>query len=191
MRLRPLAVVGVVTCLAGGLLLVDARIAATVDLGTVALTVAGGLAALQGARFAYLGHRESVASVDLGNPDAVDAGTVLGDEYDALFAGEPTAARVDSFRDRFRRVAVDRLAAAHDWEESRAAAALDDGSWTDDPVAATFAAGEDDYPLVARARCRLRRETPARDGFRRAIRELAAVEVRPDRSRVDGRGEDS
>jgi len=180
-RLTPIAGLGVLVILFGGLVATDPALAGALDLGTVALTIVGGVATVQGLRFVALGLRDRPEAVDLGDPEVAKSGAALGGEYDATFddgdgrRSGGTAAEVDSLRERFRRVAVDRLAVARDWDADRAEAALDDGAWTDDPVAAAFLSGER-IPVRDRLRSYLRRKPPYRFALERTVAAIADLE---------------
>lgn len=106
-----------------------------------------------------------------------------GDDVDgalARLAGPPSQARDEVYADlrgRTREVALDTLA-AEGYTDPEAHAALADGSWTDDELAAALFADAAAVPEAAGLRDRVLGEPVARRRVRRAIDEIAGLERR-------------
>ncbi|GGN94050.1 DUF7269 family protein [Haloarcula pellucida] len=87
----------------------------------------------------------------------------------------------DAVRERLRQAAVRTVAAERGWPEAKAATAVAEGSWTEDPVAARFLAHDEGSDVVGTALTALARgETPIRY---RARRTMAAIVERHDGTR--------
>jgi len=82
------------------------------------------------------------------------------------FVGNSTR---ETVRERLRSAAVRAVAVDRGWSDRRAAAAVEDGSWTDDPVAAGFAATDSGPTLGVVLRAVGSGETPLRYRVRRTV----------------------
>lgn len=86
---------------------------------------------------------------------------------------------VADIRERLEESAVRALTASAGFDEERAREALEDGSWTDDPVAAAFLSPRRGQPLGERLRGAL---DPGQGFHRRVDRTVAAIELLEDDS---------
>jgi hypothetical protein len=143
------------------------------------LTPLGVLALVQAARTVRDGVAVSRRRTDLPDAYRTDAATVCGVTLDR--AVERSGRRRGGRRHRsrltrsLRHTVVETLADETGETRARLRARLDDGRWTDDPVAAALFTGEHDPTLVDRTRAMLGLETTFQRRVRRAV---AALEQR-------------
>lgn len=179
MRWRSIA--GIAAVVLGLLALVDRSLAAAIALDETLLILVGVLAAVQGLRYANRRRHAEQVAVDVGEPEtryrAPHPGEALDDEF-ARAAGwsrfeKPRRRKV---RVRLRRTAAETLALRESLERDVAAARVEAGDWTDDPIAAAFLAADPTVPVRARLRSYLRRESPFEYGLRRTVTAIAALQ---------------
>ncbi|SNR40140.1 DUF7269 family protein [Halorubrum vacuolatum] len=158
MRLR--VAVGVATVLAGFILLFDHGLAGTIAFSTVAVTLVGAFAVVQGLRYANARRRAERRSLDPGEPERRVQAVVPGTEFDSdLTRAIGTSPRRyglrKRLRERVRAVAITATARERNCSTARAADLVATGEWTDDPVAAAFLSPERTAPIGHRIRTRL------------------------------------
>ncbi|GAB6879098.1 hypothetical protein JCM17823_13720 [Halorubrum gandharaense] len=161
---------GALAVLAGFILLLDAGLAAAVDLSAVTVTLVGALAAVQGIRYAAARRGIEPNTLTVGTPERRITSPVPGDDADTQLARSTAGGRSHyelrgRLRGRVRAVAVAEVAGARNCSPSRAADLVDRGAWTDDPVAAAFLADDLSYPARVRFRARLFGESLFERGF--------------------------
>ncbi len=169
------AVLGVVAVLLGLAALVEHGLAGRLPLDGPVVTGVGALAILAGLRYAHAARSTPLETATVDAPEPRHRSAVLGEDVEATLRtrGRIGTARRVELRRRLRDVAVDALV-AHDGRDRRAAVrAVDDGTWTADPVAAGYLAEPEALPRRWRARRLLRPRSTAR---RCVARSLDAVE---------------
>ncbi|EMA61879.1 DUF7269 family protein [Halorubrum kocurii] len=185
--MRPLALVGVAAVAVGFVAVANRSIAAAIDPSTVVVTLIGALAVAQGARYANERRGRDRRTADPGEPERRAPATVPGAELDERI-DRMTAASLGGYasrrelRERVRGVAVAAVARERNCSTGAADRAVELGTWTDDPTAAAFFAGDASYPVGVRVRAALRGRSRYGYGLRAAI---DAVE------RLDPDGSDS
>lgn len=184
---------GTAAALAGVLFVVQPALVAGLDVGRALLLALSVVAVLYGLRelgSRYRSERRLAASP---HPEVVPGRPTPGDDFDDLLAAaRRPRRRGSSARRRVRRrleaAAVAAVRRRHGWDRETARRRLEDGTWTDDPVAATYFADReadvrlDDAPLTDRVRMRL--FPGSRSGYQArrvaaVVAELAGVEGEP------------
>lgn len=191
---------GTLAVLAGFVVLLDAGLAAAVDLSAVAVTLVGALAAVQGIRYAAARRGLEPNTLDGGTPERRIASPVPGDDVDKQLARSTAGSRSHyelrgRLRGRVRAAAIAEVAGTRNCSPSRAADLVDGGAWTDDPVAAAFLADELSYPARVRFRARVFGKSLFERGFvaaTAAVDRLADDEApQQERTSDEGRSADA
>ncbi|MFC7097715.1 DUF7269 family protein [Halobaculum marinum] len=179
--MRLSAVVGVAAVLFGLVVVLQRGLAGLFDLTYVFVTGAGALALVQGIRYANEARGADRRAVETGDPEDRYEVPTPGDETDALVStrgfSRASIKRRREFRTRLRRVAVETLRARGDYAGDAVEAAVDEGTWTDDPVAAWFVGADVSLPPAARLRRLLGSDVEFRFGVARTVDALAAARV--------------
>ncbi len=140
-----LAGVGVAVAVAGLAMIVDPSLAGVVPSGEHVVVVIGVLAGVQGARVLWHRYR---SDLDVGtvenDPETAPAGPAPGTDFDELAvaagnvdSGRTLRSRRKRLRRRLRRAIVAALR-RRDHDREAAEAAVEAGTWTDDPAAAAL-----------------------------------------------------
>ena len=179
--MRPLAVVGVLAVAVGLLAALDRGIAAAISPTSAVVTLIGVLGVVQGVRYANARRDRRRLLTDPGEPERRAPAAVPGSDLDERIARVANPApggyrdRRD-LRDRVREVAVDAVARDRNCSPEAAATAVDDGTWSDDPVAAAFFDTRTAYPLRVRLSAGVRGHSNYWYGLRAAIDEIERIE---------------
>ncbi|QUO47536.1 MULTISPECIES: DUF7269 family protein [Halorubrum] len=179
--MRPLAVVGVLAVVVGLLAALDRGIAAAISPTSAVVTLIGVLGVVQGVRYANARRDRRRLLTDPGEPERRAPAAVPGSDLDERIARVASPApggyrdRRD-LRDRVREVAVDAVARDRNCSPEAAATAVDDGTWSDDPVATAFFDTGTAYPLRVRLSAGVRGRSNYWYGLRAAIDEIERVE---------------
>ena len=175
--MRPLAALRIAAVAVGFLFAVDRRLASTLDLSWVVVTLIGVLGVLQGVRYASARRDRERRSTDLGEPERRERAAVPGADFDGAVARAASARRRrrrtarDDVRSRVRSAAIRAVARERTCSRERAAELLEEGTWTDDRTAAAFLSRSVGYPI----RDRVRGGFPGRSTFRIGV--TAAVDA--------------
>ena len=171
--MRRLAILGIAAVAVGLVALFDRGVVLGVDLRVV--DVVGVLAVVAGIRYALAARATDRRRADIEPPEPRHRSAVLGDEVETALraTGRDGVARRAELRRRLRGVAVDVLVAHGGYDRAAAEAAVDNGTWTDDPVAAGYLAEPASLPPRMRVRNLLRRRSTV---WRCVERALTAVE---------------
>lgn len=159
--MRRLAFVGLAAVCLGFLTLVDRGVAGFFDFGTLLVSAVGALAVVVGGRYALRrrGTTRSTAAVD--PPEPRYRSSVPGAAIDRALAGSGLrrpAGGVE-LRGRLRAAAVATLVARGGVDHDSARRAVEEGTWTDDGVAATYLAVPSRVPTRLAVVGLLRRES--------------------------------
>ncbi|RDI71330.1 DUF7269 family protein [Halopelagius longus] len=142
---------------------------------TVFVTFVGLIAGVQGLRYALRRRNVTVFATETGDTERRYRVPVPGEDADRELsvAGGWRGGRGSSgVRERIRESAVETLVLRDNCTEAEAEARIDEGSWTDDPVAARYLGADAAVPLRTRIRLAVRGDVAAV----RATRAVAAVE---------------
>jgi len=136
-------VVGVAAVIAGGLFLLEETLAGALALDETLLVLVGLLAVVQGIRYVSRRRDTGRAVVEFGEPEVRHRVPVPGESIDAQFDRAPSPGRLDlsarrRIRERVTETAVETLVFRRSTSPEAARRLLEDGAWTDDPVAAAF-----------------------------------------------------
>lgn len=175
--MRPLAVLGAGTVVAGFVVLFERGLAGFFDFSYTFVTLVGALAVLQGLRYALDRRKAERESVDLGEPERRYTVDVPGDDLDERIrrsSGRTRGANRarERIRTRLRDVATAELVAKGDYTPTEADEAVQDGTWTDDAAAAAFLSEPATMPLREVVRARLAGKSSFRFGLARTLAEL-------------------
>ena len=179
--MRPLAVVGVAAVAVGLLAALNRGIASAISPTSAVVTLIGVLGVVQGVRYANARRDRRRLLTDPGEPERRAPAAVPGSDLDERIARvaspEPGGYRNRrDLRDRVREVAVEAVARDRNCPREAAAAAVDDGTWTDDPAAAAFFDTRSAYPLRLRLSAGIRGRSNYWYGLRAAIDEIERIE---------------
>ncbi|ELZ83528.1 hypothetical protein C454_04422 [Haloferax gibbonsii ATCC 33959] len=172
---RLFLLVGVVATAAG--FAVVAGVSLGLELTDIFLGLVAALAALQGLRYVQRRRETPMNTTVTGDPEARVAVPIPGSDFDddlvsAMGRHTHWAAR-KRVVDRLEARATQALVARDGRAPEEAAALLDTGGWTDDPVAARFLGASVSIPLRQRVRLFLSGQSSLTD---RAGRTVAAIE---------------
>ena len=153
------------------------ELTAPIGLGEWVVSAIGVIALLQGLRTVQARRRTDVTQTELPTPERPQEFPTPGEEIDAAIASGPVRFGRDGrrFRERLERAAVDALVLEEGLTEAEAREALENGTWTDDPLAAAhFAKAVPDWaPWYVRVRATVRRDHRRR--ARRAVAEIGRI----------------
>ncbi|QAU12857.1 hypothetical protein EKH57_09045 [Halorubrum sp. BOL3-1] len=179
--MRPLIVAGVAAVAVGLLAALDRGVAAAISPASTVVTLIGVLGVVQGVRYANARRDRRRLPTDPGEPERRAPAAVPGADLDEQIARAATPApggyrdRRD-LRDRVRGVAIDAVARDRNCSREAAETAVDDGTWTDDDVAAAFLDTRTAYPLRVRLSATVRGRSRYWYGLRAAIDEIDRIE---------------
>ncbi|MFC6795539.1 hypothetical protein ACFQFH_15905 [Halobaculum halobium] len=149
------------------------------DLTYVFVTGAGVLALVQGLRYANDARTAEHRAVETGDPEDRYEVPAPGDDDDELITrrgySRASIKRRREFHRHLRQVAEETLRARGDFADSEVATAIDDGGWTDDPVAAWFLGADVPQPPGARLRRLLGTDAEFRYGVVHTVDALVAA----------------
>ncbi|SEV87516.1 DUF7269 family protein [Natrinema salifodinae] len=167
----------------GGLVLIGLAVAAVPSLAaalgvrTSFVYAVGVIALVQGLRAVLARRRTAVTQTDPPTPERPRECPIPGDQFDeGIESGRVNYGQVGRrLHERLERAAVDALVHGEGLTEDEARAALENGTWTDDPwAAAQFANGVPDWaPWHVRLRAVARRNRTRR--MTRAAAEIARI----------------
>ncbi|MEZ3142452.1 hypothetical protein [Halobaculum sp. MBLA0143] len=167
---------------AGFVVLFQRGIAGAFDVSYLFVTGVGVSAALLGLNYFNVGRQTRRRETVVDDVELRHETTVPGTETDELLADATGMSRGSvayrrELRDRLRQVTVETLRRTESVGEATAEAAVADGDWTPDPVAAWFLADEtDDAPFSVRVRGVVGSESGFAFAARRTTAAIAAVE---------------
>ena len=177
--MRRSAVLGVVAVVFGLVVVVQRGLAGLFDLTYVFVTGAGVLALVQGLRYANEARTDDRRAVETGDPEDRYRVPAPGDDDAAVVSAQgrsrTSVRKRREFHRRLRGVTVETLQARGDYGDDGAEAAVDDGTWTDDPVAAWFLGSGVAMPRSVRLRGLLGADTEFRFAVARTVDALAEV----------------
>lgn len=173
--MRRLALLGIVVVAVGFVTLLDRGLAGFFQLDYLFVSAVSALAIVGGARYVYGARSNPRRTVDVESPEPRYRSAVLGEDVEpALRAtGQEGTTRRAELRRRLQALAVDALVTHAGYDREAAAAAIEDGTWTDDDVAAGYLATPVSLPRRMRVRNVLQRRATARTCV---IRSLDAIE---------------
>lgn len=179
--MRFLVVAGVVAVAVGLLAALDRGVAAAISPTATVVTLIGVLGVIQGIRYANARRDRRRLSTEPGEPERRAPAAVPGADLDERIARVASPAPGGyrdrrELRERIRGVAVEAVARDRDCSREAAEAAVDDGTWTDDPVAAAFFDAKTRYPLRVRLSATLRGRSRYWYGLRAATDEIDRTE---------------
>lgn len=180
--MRATAVVGAVAVVFGFVVVIQRGIAGLFDLTYVFVTGAGILALVQGIRYANDARSVGARASETGDPEDRYEVPVPGDDDDELVSSSgfsrSSIKRRREFHRHLHRVAAETLRSRGDYTADEVEAAVDGGTWTDDPVAAWFLGTDVPPPPAARVRSLIGSDVEFRFGVRRSVDALAAARDR-------------
>ncbi|MXR43331.1 hypothetical protein GRX01_18590, partial [Halobaculum sp. WSA2] len=183
--MRAAAAVGVAAVAFGFVVVAQRGLAGLFDLTYVFVTGAGVLALVQGLRYANDARTADHRAIETGDPEDRYEVPVPGHADDELITrrgySRASIKRRREFHRHLRRVAEETLRARGDYGDGEVSAAVADGGWTDDPVAAWFLGSDVPPPPGARLRRLLGADAEFRYGVVHAVDALSAA-----RADVDG-----
>ncbi|WP_336136070.1 DUF7269 family protein [Natronomonas amylolytica] len=175
MRRRALA--GLIAAVLGLGMLWLRELANALPLGSLAVSGIGGLTVLVGLE--YLRRRRGTPrkAADVDPPEPGYRSTVPGEDVDADLAttGTEGAERRSRIRHRLREVTAEVLVTTGGYRPEDAQQAVDDGTWTDDEVAAGYLAEPMRIPPRLQVRQLFRRRSTTRVFVRHALDALREV----------------
>ncbi len=177
--MRPAIVAGVVAVALGFVAVLDRGIAGLFDLGYLFVTFLGIVAGAIGVY--YLSQRRNTPreSTAFGDPEHRYRAAVPGDDLEDRFAAIPIESRFlnshRGIRDRIREAAIGALVTHEGYDYASARAAVEAGTWTDDPAAASFLSTDGRYPPRLRLEAFVSRVDVSVLGARRSVEAILAV----------------
>ncbi|QRV14919.1 hypothetical protein JMJ58_18720 [Haloterrigena salifodinae] len=171
------AIVGAGLVLLGLAFVAVPELTGPLSLGESIVTVIGVIALLQGLRTAQARRHADIGQTELPTPERPQELSTPGEEIDAAIeSGVVTFGRQGrKLNERLERAVVDALVLGEGLTEDEARQSLENGTWTDDPLAAAqFMNTVPDWaPWRVRVRTVVRRDRPRR--ARRAAAEIARI----------------
>lgn len=175
--------VGLALVLGGFLVLFQRGLAGLFDVSFTFVTGVGVLALILGLNYFNVGRQTERRAADLPDVELRYEATQPGTETDELLADAAGLSRAGvaarrEFRDRLHEATTETLLRRGDYpSEAAATAAVDDGEWTTDAVAAWFLADTtDDAPLSVRLRGVVSSESGFVFAARRTVAAVAAAQ---------------
>lgn len=160
----------------------DPSLAGLVVINEFYVPLLGGLALVLGYRSLQRRRRTEIEGTETGDPEIVTPVEAPGMEFDRQVARvtgyrRTTVQTRERVHDRLHETALAVVQRRLDCSREVALDHLEDGTWTDDPFAATFLGGEDveDPPLFDRLRHALRSESKFQHEARRTADAIAAL----------------
>jgi hypothetical protein len=177
---RITAVVGVVATVFGLAVVVNRGLAGLFDLNYAIVTLVGALALVQGARYALSRRKTAFHATATDDPELRYHVPTPGDDIDLDFGGSRSlwrSQRREDTRNRLRETALDTLTGYGGMPREEAETRLDEGTWTDDPIAAATLQESPPRPtIVSRLRAVFRAESSFARGVRHVIDELTEIQ---------------
>ncbi len=177
--MRPVLVAGITAVTLGFISVLDRGIAGLFDLGYLFVTFVGIVAGTMGV---YLLHRRRKTPRELttfDDPESRYRSAVPGEGLDERIAKIAIESRIRTvqpkIRDRIRDAAIQALIVHAGYDLAAAQAAVDEGTWTNDPMAAVFLSRNSSYPPGMRLKAFFGRVDPSTIGARRSIEAIADV----------------
>jgi hypothetical protein len=169
--------VGLVAALVGMGMLWSRDLAAALELGSLVVTAVGGLSAVVGLEYLRRRRKTARRSADVDPPEPGYRSTVPGEAADADLSasGAAGAERRSEIRHRLREVVTEVLVADAGYDPEAARAAVDEGTWTDDRVAAGYLAEPMVVPPRLQVRNLFRRRSATRVFVRHTLDALREV----------------
>ncbi|WP_222918859.1 hypothetical protein [Natrinema sp. SYSU A 869] len=171
------AIVGAGLVLIGLVFVVVPELTGPLSLGEWIVSVIGVIAFLQGLRTVQARRHTDVTQTELPTPERPRELPTPGQEIDATIESGRVRYGQDGrqLRERLEQAAIDTLVLEEGLTEDEARTALENGTWTDDPLAAAqFTNVVPDWaPWHVRLRATMRRDRPRR--ARRAAAEIARI----------------
>lgn len=179
--MRPLAVAGVVAVAVGVAAALNPDVAAAISPTSTVVTLIGVLGVVQGVRYANARRERERLAADPGEPERRAPAAVPGSPLDERIArvADPSPGGYrdrSDLRDRVRAIAVGAVARDRNCSREAAAAAVDDGTWTDDRAAAAFFGSPTAYPLRVRLTAGIRGRSRYWYGLRAVVDEIDRIE---------------
>lgn len=173
--MRRLALLGIAAALLGVVTLLDRGLTGFLQLGSLFVDAVGVLAIVFGLRYALARRSTARWTTDVESPEPRYQSAVPGGEVETALGtgGRAGIDRRAELRRRLQAVAEDVLVAHAGHDRETAVRAVEDGTWTDDPVAAGYLADPVDLPRRLRVRNLLRRRSTIRICVERS---LSAIE---------------
>ena len=177
--IRPALAAGIAGVVLGFVAILDRGIAGAFDIDYLFVTFLGVLAGVVGVY--YLSRRRGAARklTAFDDPERRYRVAVPGDDIDrrlrTLSLGPGFGDSQRRVRNRLREAAVKALVVHAGYDRSAAHDAIEDGTWTDDPIAASFLTEGGEYPPEIRLKAFLGRVDLADVGAQRTIEAIAAV----------------
>lgn len=175
--MRRLALVGIAAVALGVVTLVERGLTGFLQLDYLFVSAVGVLAVVFGFRYALAGRWATRRTADVESPEPRYRSTVLGEEVETALgtAGQAGIRRRAELRRRLRGVAEDVLVTHTGYDREAAETAVEEGTWTDDPVAAGYLAEPVDLPRRMRVRNLLRRRSTVRACVERSLDAIEEV----------------
>lgn len=175
--MRRRAIVGLLAAILGIAMLWRRGLADALQLSSLAVTAVGALSIAVGLDYLRRRRGEDRRSATVDPPEPGYRSTVPGEDIDADLAasGPGGAERRSDIRHRLRAVTADVLVASAGYRPEAARTAIDEGTWTDDDIAAGYLAEPMRIPPRLQVRNLFRRRSTTRVFVRHtldAIREV-------------------
>jgi hypothetical protein len=167
------AAIGIVFAAIGFVFLFAPEYASLVNAPDAFVTLVGVIALLQGYRVVRLRRRKQVTEFETPDPETRPTLPTPGDDLGQNFGtrGRNWSARRERISDRLETAAVEGITYAEDCSEAEAREALENGTWTDDPIAAAFFT--DDIPRSVPVLTRVKHTLSLRSRYDRQARHAA------------------
>lgn len=177
--MRPTLVAGIAAVSLGFVAILDRGVAGLFDLGYLFVTFVGIIAGAIGVYFLTRRRDTPRELTTFDDPERRYRTAVPGDDLDERIESIAVESRFRTSRrrtrDRIRDAAIQSLVVHAGYDPAAAREAVDDGTWTDDPVAASFLARGGQYPPGMRVRAFFSQVDLSTVGARRSIEAIAAV----------------
>ncbi|WP_254839306.1 DUF7269 family protein [Natronomonas marina] len=175
--MRRLALLGIAAVAVGALTLVERGLAGFFQLDYLFVSAVGVLAVVFGLRYALAGRWATRWTAEIESPEPRYRSTVLGEEVETALGsgGQLGIGRRAELRRRLRDVAADVLVTYAGYDREGAETAVEEGTWTDDPVAAGYLAEPIDLPRRLQVRNLLRRRSMVRTCVERSLTAIEEV----------------
>ncbi len=177
--MRPVLIAGIAGVILGFIAILDRGIAGMFDLGYLFVTFLGIIAGVIGVYHLNRRHETPRRLSEFDDPERRYQASTPGDDLDRRLETISIERRVrgpqQHIRDRIRNAAIRSLIIHAGYDPTTAERAVDDGTWTDDPVAASFLAKDQPYPPQLRVKAFFGRVDISAVGADRTIEAITAV----------------
>ncbi|KTG10605.1 hypothetical protein AUR64_08020 [Haloprofundus marisrubri] len=174
------AFAGLTATVFGFAVVVDRGLAGLFDLNYLIVTLVGALALVQGVRYGLSRRKTPLHATTTDDPELRYHVPVPGDEVDMEFASERSFGRAqkrEKVRDRLREAALETLVGYGGLTREEAQKRLNEGTWTDDALAAAALHESPRRPsVVTRIRAMFRTESAFERSARHVVDELVAIQ---------------